>query len=181
MKGYCGSSPASPEFRPRNGQQCAFERQHRQERGHGQGLAAPARRVAAGHYSYGVDGDYFAAMGFSPRKDASHRGRCAPVIAGLCRGRGFRALYWPRASALGQRLFEGSEAAGDAQAFTVVGVVGAVKQAGLTDRTAQGAIYYPYALRTDDSLFIVVRTSLRPESLGPALEQLVRQIDPSCP
>ena len=81
-------------------------------------------------------------------------------------------------SALGQHLFEGGDATTDAQAFTVVGVVGAVKQAGLTDQTAQGAIYYPYALSGDDRLFIVVRTGLRPESLGLALQKMVRRIDP---
>ena len=59
--------------------------------------------------------------------------------------------------------------------------VGAVKQAGLTDQTAQGAVYYPYALSGNDRLFIVVRTSLRPESLGLALQELVRQIDPELP
>jgi ABC-type antimicrobial peptide transport system permease subunit len=56
-----------------------------------------------------------------------------------------------------------------------------VKQAGLTDQAAQGAIYYPYALRTDDGLFIVIRSSLRPESLGLALQKPVRQIDPELP
>jgi predicted lysophospholipase L1 biosynthesis ABC-type transport system permease subunit len=93
----------------------------------------------------------------------------------------FARYYWPHTSALGQRLFEGSEPTTDAQLFTVVGVVGAVKQAGLTDQAAQGAVYYPYALRSDDRLFIVVRTSLQPESLGPALQELVRQIDPELP
>jgi len=63
----------------------------------------------------------------------------------------------------------------------VAGVVGAVKQAGLTDQTAQGAVYYPYALNWDDHLFIVVRTSLRPESLAVALQKVVRQIDPEVP
>ncbi len=52
-----------------------------------------------------------------------------------------------------------------------------------TDRPGRPgrAIYYPYALRTDDSLFIVVRTSLRPESLGPVLQKVVRQIDAQLP
>jgi hypothetical protein len=86
----------------------------------------------------------------------------------------FARYYWPHASALGRDLFEGSEPTTDAQSFTVVGVVGAVKQGGLTDQTAQGAIYYPYALSGDGRLFIVVRTGLRPESLGLALQKLVR-------
>ncbi len=137
---------------------------------------------ARGHYSYGVDGDYFAAMGFSLREgrfltaDDSRRSTRVCVV-----DEDFARYYWPHTSALGQRLFEGGEATTDAESFTVVGVVGAVKQAGVTDLTAQGAVYYPYALRTDGSLFVVVRTSLRPESLGSALERAVRQIDPEVP
>jgi cell division protein FtsX len=59
--------------------------------------------------------------------------------------------------------------------------VGAVKQAGLTDQAAQGAVYYPYALRTDDNLFVVLRSSLPPELLAPALQKVIRQIDPELP
>jgi predicted permease len=135
-----------------------------------------------GHYSYGVDGDYFTAMGFSLREgrflttDDSRRAERVCVV-----DEDFARYYWPHGSALGQRLFEGSEEKNDAEAFTVVGVVGAVKQAGLTDEAAQGAVYYPYALRTDDNLFVVVRTSLPPESLGLPLQKVVRQTDPELP
>ena len=135
-----------------------------------------------GIYSYGVDGDYFAAIGFSLREgrfltaDDSRRSSRVCVV-----DEDFARYSWPHASALGQHLFQGSEATNDAQSFAVVGVVGAVKQAGLTDQAAQGAVYYPYASRGDDSLFIVVRASLRPESLGLAMQKLVRQIDPELP
>jgi predicted permease len=135
-----------------------------------------------GHYSYGVDGDYFAAMGFALREgrfltaDDSRRSSRVCVV-----DEDFARYYWPHASALGQHLFEGSEATTGAQSFTVVGVAGAVKQAGLTDQSAQGAVYYPYAWRTNDSFFIVVRAGLRPESLGLALQKLVRNIDPELP
>ncbi len=135
-----------------------------------------------GHYSYGVDGDYFAAMGFSLREgrfltaDDSRRPERVCVV-----DEDFARYYWPNASALGQQIFEGAEATGDAQAFAVVGVVGSVKQAGLTDQMAQGAVYYPYALRTDDTLFVVVRASVPPELLEPALRDVVRRIDPELP
>lgn len=135
-----------------------------------------------GHYAYGLDGDYFAAMGFSLREgrflkaDDSRRKERVCVV-----DEDFARYYWPNKSALGRRIFEGSEATNDGESFTVVGVVGAVKQAGLTDDVAQGAVYYPYALRTDDRLFVVVRTSLPPESLGLALQRVVRQIDPQLP
>jgi predicted permease len=141
-----------------------------------------AGESARGHYSYGVDGDYFAAMGFTLREgrfltaNDSRRSTRVCVV-----DEDFAGYYWPHTSALGQHLFKDAEATTDAQSFTVVGVVGAVKQAGLTDQVAQGAVYYPYALRTDDSLFVVVRTSLRPESLGPGLQKAVRQIDPEVP
>ncbi len=132
-----------------------------------------------GHYGYGVDGDYFTAMGFSLLEGRflnaadSRRGARVCVV-----DQDFARYYWPQASALGQRLFEGSEETREADAFTVVGVVGAVKQAGLTDEAAQGAVYYPYAQRTDDHLFLAVRTSLPPESLALSVQKLVRQTDP---
>lgn len=137
---------------------------------------------ARGNFSYGVDGDYFAAMGFSLVEgrfltaDDSRRTERVCVV-----DEDFARYYWPDQSALGHRLFEGGEAGKDGDAFTVVGVVGSVKQAGLTDQTAQGAVYYPYALRTDETLFVAVRTSLQPESIALTLQKAVRSIDPDLP
>jgi predicted permease len=137
---------------------------------------------ARGHYSYGVAGDYFRAMGFSLRSgrfltaEDSHRSERVCVV-----DEDFARYYWPNASAIGQRLWDGSEAGKDAEAFTVVGVVSAAKQAGLTEEEAQGAIYYPYAFRVGDSFFVAARTSLPPESLGLTLQKVVRQIDPNIP
>jgi len=137
---------------------------------------------ARGHYSYGVGGDYFRAMGFSLRAgrfltaDDSRRSERVCVV-----DEDFARYYWPSASAIGQELWEGSEAGKDAEVFTVVGVVGGVKQAGLTEDEAQGAIYYPYAFRFNDSVFVAVRTSLPPESLGSVLQKVVRQIDADVP
>jgi predicted permease len=135
-----------------------------------------------GHYSYGVAGDYFRAMGFALRSgrfltaDDSRRSERVCVV-----DEDFARYYWPHASAIGQRLWDGSEAGKDADAFTVVGVVGEAKQAGLTEDEAQGAIYYPYVFRIGDSVFVAVRTSLPPESLGLAVQKVVRQIDPDIP
>jgi predicted permease len=135
-----------------------------------------------GHYSYGVGGDYFLAMGFSLRAgrfltgDDSHRSERVCVV-----DEDFARYYWPNTSAIGQRLWDGSEAGKDAETFTVVGVVGGAKQAGLAEDEAQGAIYYPYAFRIDDSIFVTVRTSLPPESLGLTLQKIVRQIDSDIP
>jgi predicted permease len=132
-----------------------------------------------GNYSYGVAGDYFRAMGFSliagrflTGADSRRRVRVCVV------DEDFAHYYWPHTSALGHRLFQGSDAGPDAEAFTVVGVVGNVKQAGLTEDAAQGAVYYPYIYRPDNDIFVAVRGSVQPDSLGSALRRATRQIDP---
>jgi predicted permease len=135
-----------------------------------------------GHYSYGVAGDYFRAMGFSliagrflTESDLREMRRVCVVDEDFARH------YWPNGGAIGQRLFEGSRARSDDEAFTVVGVVGSAKQAGLTEDAAQGAIYYPYVFRGDDNIFFAVRSSVRPESLAIAVRNAIRRIDPGLP
>src|SRR5882672_9656786 len=77
---------------------------------------------ARGHYSYGVGGDYFRAMGFSLRAgrfltaDDSRRSERVCVV-----DEDFARYYWPNASAIGQHLWDGSEVGKDTEAFTVVG------------------------------------------------------------
>ncbi len=135
-----------------------------------------------GHYSYGVSGDYFRAMGFSLRAGRFLTADDSLPSEGVCVvDEDFARHYWPNGSALGQQLWAGSEQRKDTEAFTIVGVVGGVKQAGLTEDEAQGAVYYPYAWRIGDSFYVAVRTSLPPESLSLALQKAVRQIDPNIP
>ena len=133
-----------------------------------------------GYYSYGVSGDYFQAMGFSlhggrflTHDDSARKTRVCVVDENFAR------YNWPNANPVGQRVFQGSQPGNDAEAFTVVGVVGSIKQAGLTDDTAQGAIYYPFIYRADPNVFIVVRGGVTPESLKAVLQRTVRQIDPA--
>jgi predicted permease len=147
-----------------------------------QGYVRRLGESARGHYSYGVAGDYFRAMGFSLLAgrfltDADSRTSKRVCVV----DEDFARYYWPNESPIGRRLFEGSDASNDAEAFTVVGVVGAVKQAGLTEEVAQGAIYYPYVFRTDNSIFVAIRASVLPESLGLTLQRAVRQVDPNLP
>jgi predicted permease len=132
-----------------------------------------------GYYSYGVSGNYFQAMGFSLRagrfltSEDSHRKARICIV-----DEDFARYNWPNANAIGQRLFQDSQPGRDADAFTVVGVVGRIKQAGLTDDTAQGAVYYPYIYRPDSNVFLVLRGSVRPEALKTGLQGVVRQLDP---
>jgi predicted permease len=140
-----------------------------------------------GVYSYSVGGDYFSALGFSLRegrfltaKDSRRAERYCVVDEDFAR------RYWPksgpRGGAIGQKVFEGGSAGeSPAEAYTIVGIVGPVKQAGLVEDEAQGAVYYPFGHRIDHNLWVVVRTSLPPESLGPVLRRAVRAVDPELP
>jgi predicted permease len=138
-----------------------------------------------GHYSYGVDGEYFRAMGISlvagrflTAADSRRSERVCVVDEQFARH------YWPDLSALGRRLWQGFHPAGRAggsEAFTVVGVVRSVKQAGLTEEAVPGAVYYPYRHRPERNAFIAVRTVLPSESSAAALQKMVRQIDPDLP
>ena len=132
-----------------------------------------------GHYSYGVGGDYFPAMGvrlrmgrFLTAADSRRAERVCVVDEDFARH------YWPHTSALGHQLFQGSQPGPDKEAFTVVGVVDSIKQAGLTDEAAQGAIYYPYIYRPESDIFVVTRAGITLESLRMTLQRVVRQIDP---
>ncbi len=129
-------------------------------------------------YSYAVSGDYFRAMGlplragrFLTAADSRRKERTCVVDEDFAR------YHWPNGNALGQKLFQGSQTQGDAEAFTVVGVVGSVKQAGLTDDTAQGAVYYPYIYQEANNIFVVVRGSVAVARLKVDLQSAVRQVD----
>ena len=131
-----------------------------------------------GHYSYGVSGDYFSALGIPLREGRfltsadSHRPERVCVV-----DEDFARRYWPKGGALGQRVFQGSDS-DDANLFTIVGVVGAVKQAELTEPQGQGAVYLPFAYRDNGGIFVVTRTSQRPEAFAETLRKLVRATDP---
>jgi predicted lysophospholipase L1 biosynthesis ABC-type transport system permease subunit len=57
-------------------------------------------------------------------------------------------------------------------------VVGTVKQAGLTETEGRGAVYVPYTYRKGASVFVVARTSQRPEAFAETLRKLVRAAHP---
>jgi ABC-type antimicrobial peptide transport system permease subunit len=64
-----------------------------------------------------------------------------------------------------------------------VGVVGNVKQRDLAQKDQHGAVYYPYAnpAFSSSQVAIVLRTSLPPEALAPALQKIVLGLDPELP
>jgi predicted permease len=145
------------------------------------GYVPPPGQSVHGHYSYAVQGDYFSALGIPLRQGRfltsadSHRPeRVCVVDEDLAR------RYWPRdgeSGALGQFIALGDES-DDARLFTIVGIVGSVKQTELTELQGQGAVYLPFAYRENSSYFVIARTSQRPEAFAETLRKLVRTADP---
>jgi predicted permease len=142
------------------------------------GYVPPAGQSLHGHYSYQVTGDYFTALGIPLREgrfltsaDSQRADRVCVVDEDFAR------RYWPNGGALGQRVFRGSDS-DDAKLFTIVGVVGAVKQAELTEPQGQGAVYLPFVDVYFGTIFVVTRTSQRPEAFAETLRKLVRAANP---
>jgi predicted permease len=145
----------------------------------------PPGQSLHGHYSYGVNGDYFSAFGIPLREGRfltsadSHRSERVCVV-----DEDFARRYWPQGGALGQQVFHpgvtytGKSQVEEGNLFTIVGVVGSVKQAELTEPQGQGAVYLPFAYRDNANIFVITRTSQRPEAFAETLRRLVRATDP---
>src|SRR5437588_1318159 len=142
------------------------------------GYVPPVGESLHGHYLYQVTGDYFTALGIPLREGRfltsadSHRADRLCVV-----DEDFARRYWPKGAALGQRVFQGSDS-DEAKLFTIVGVVGAVKQAELTEPQGQGAVYLPFIDFYGVNIFVVTRTSQRPEAFAETLRKLVRAANP---
>ena len=130
------------------------------------------------HLTSGVAGDYFKAMGIPLREgrfitsDDSHGDAKVCVVDEDTARR-----YWPKGDAIGHRLINGPPGAPDAY-FTIVGVVGSVKQNDLADTRTMGAVYFPYRHYASLGFSIVVRTTQAPELAGTGLREAVRRTDP---
>jgi predicted permease len=84
--------------------------------------------------------------------------------------------FWPRESAIGKRVRSSPKNPW----FTVVGVVGTVKQYGL-DIDGRMVVYYPEQQSADGGLYLVARTSNDPASAASAIVREIHAIDPGVP
>jgi len=134
------------------------------------------------HNRFGVAGDYFKAIGipliegrYLEQADAGRPERVCVI------DENFANTYWPGENAIGKVVYRELGITKDNPPYTVVGVVGAVKQAGLTEAKPPGSIYFPFSQIFIRNYYLVARTSLAPESLGPTLTKIIREIDPDVP
>jgi predicted permease len=133
------------------------------------------------HNTSGVTGDYFSALNIPLREgrllnsEDTARGNRVCVIDETVARR-----YWGDHSPLGGRLYNGTKTDGG-DPYTIVGVVGTVKQNDLADAKGVGAVYFPYAHYAGLQFTVALRTTLAPAATGPVLRAAVLHIDPDLP
>jgi predicted permease len=133
------------------------------------------------HYVSTVTGDYARAMGipllkgrFIEDKDSrENASKVAVIDETLAR------IYWPNGDVIGQRFCTDPSVFKTELAYTIVGIVGSVKQQELTETTKLGAVYLPY---TEVGGFqVITRMSGSAAIMGSTLQKIVRQLDPGLP
>ncbi len=151
-------------------------------------MTVPGYRPADGeakflvHDQIAVAGDYFSAMGIpllSGRYlDADDAARDTNV--GVV-DEAFARLYWPDGVAVGKRVYLGTNPGPADKPILIVGVVGTVKQTGLTEQHGRGTCYFPYNRQYLRNFVLVARTKLDPGSAANTLVKVVRAADPDVP
>jgi predicted permease len=147
-----------------------------------EGQEPDAGGTVRAHYMSPTIGEYWQAMGIPLiegrfLKDAdNHREQRVCLV-----DQDFASRYWPGQSALGRRICPNPKF-DESKAFTIVGVVGAVKQRELAEINAQGAIYFPMKGNyTPNNFSVVLRTAMEPTALAPMLQKVVLKLDPELP
>lgn len=145
----------------------------------------PGESVLSPFLSYVAEG-YFETMGI-PLVD----GRTFTASDG---GDGARSLiidewlarrYYPEGDAIGRRMVWGTipSEATEENHYTIVGIVGTVKQNDLTTSDAEhvGAYYVPYRSAANTFFTLVARTEGRTEALTAGIRDRVQEMDPELP
>ena len=133
------------------------------------------------HYTYFISGEYFKTMGIPLKEgrllatDSSERDNANCVV-----DENFAKRYWPLSSAIGHIVFYGPAMNKD-EGFTIVGIVGAVKQTSLTDDHGNGGIYFSYNAIPDRSIYLVLRSKISTKPMDVLVNKWIRAIDPEIP
>jgi predicted permease len=102
-----------------------------------------------------------------------------PAVRSLVVDAAFERVYFPNASAVGQRITLGGSPGGDA--WTIVGVVASVKHRDLTRAADEPTFYFNFGAHAGDSVFLALRLSTAPAAIVDALRAAVRSVDAEQP
>lgn len=86
----------------------------------------------------------------------------------------FAARFWPHGDAIGKHVWFDNPK----KPFTIVGVVGSVKQYGLTAES-KIVVYFPHGQMPWPQMFLAVRTSTHPAGLANAVVRQIHAADPT--
>jgi predicted permease len=143
---------------------------------------APKGESLQAPYQTAVAGDFFGTLGLTLREgrllsadDADAEAKVAVI------DERFAKRYWTNRSPIGRRIKQGVPDDPKADVYTIVGVVGAVKQVDLAEPVNVGAVYVPYRHEAAPGLIMTVRTDLLPSALAAALNAAVLKVDPEVP
>jgi predicted permease len=93
--------------------------------------------------------------------------------------------YFPDEDPLGKRMLWGTlpgmEENEEDFLYTIIGVVGDIRQNDLTESEHVGAYYFTYRQRPLGFITLVARTEMQPISLTPSVRQVVSRLDPDLP
>jgi predicted permease len=133
------------------------------------------------HELAAVSADYWSTMGIRLLRgrlltDADNHGHARACVV----DQAFADLYWPGGDPLGHRVTPAAATFDTSEAYTIVGVVAKVKHADLAERGA-GAVYFPFALWSNRSFALAVRTTLLPAVMAPAVRTMILRLDPALP
>jgi putative ABC transport system permease protein len=145
----------------------------------GQSLAEPQQRPSSSFNV--VTPGYFGVLGIPllQGRDFSEQDRWnAPAVVVV--NQTLARRFWPHESALGKRLTFDDDPDQPSDWMTVVGVVGDSRHRSLVDEIMP-QIYAPETQVGLEEMALLVRTSMDPASLAPALRGLVTSLDPEVP
>lgn len=139
------------------------------------GTSVPRSEQPSANFRF-VSPDYFAALQLPVQSGRmfllAERGR-GPLTPSVVSA-SLAARLWPEQDALGKVFSRGIEGE---PGFEVVGVAADARTTSL-ERTPPLMVYVPYWWRTRTSLSLLLKTSVEPLTLAPAIRRVVEQIDP---
>jgi predicted permease len=116
--------------------------------------------------------DYFRAAGI-PLKDGRVFAQRDGTLREVVISANLASQLWPHQSAVGRPLIVYS----NKKPFTVVGVVGAVHAASLTQAPTM-MIYYPDWQQTQSAMSLLIRTANEPEKLSAVVRRAILELEP---